>query len=91
LKTGESNGRVASEFPVARREIERDVRRTALAQNSALELAMRLVVTRSQPQRGAAMGVAAYKVRPYQGGWGVTHDGSTVGPYESKESAFEAS
>ncbi len=36
------------------------------------------------------MGTAAYKIRPYQGGWGVTHDGSTKGPYESKESAFEA-
>ena len=37
------------------------------------------------------MGVAAYAIRPYQGGWGVVHDGETVGPYETKESAFEAS
>jgi uncharacterized protein DUF2188 len=36
------------------------------------------------------MGTAAYKIGPYQGGWGVTHDGSTVGPYETREAAFEA-
>ena len=36
------------------------------------------------------MGIAAYRIDPYQGGWGVAHDGSTVGPYESKEAAFEA-
>jgi hypothetical protein len=36
------------------------------------------------------MGIAAYRIGPYQGGWGVAHDGSMVGPYESKEAAFEA-
>jgi hypothetical protein len=36
------------------------------------------------------MGTAAYKIGPYQGGWGVAHDGNTVGPYETKEAAFEA-
>lgn len=36
------------------------------------------------------MGNAAYKILPYQGGWGVAHDGETVGPYETKEAAFEA-
>lgn len=36
------------------------------------------------------MGSAAYKIDPYKGGWGVSHDGSTVGPYETKEAAFEA-
>ena len=37
------------------------------------------------------MGIAAYKIEPYQTGWGVTHDGKTVGPYETKEAAYEAS
>ena len=36
------------------------------------------------------MGNAAYRITPYQGGWGVQHDGSTKGPYETKEAAFEA-
>jgi hypothetical protein len=36
------------------------------------------------------MGMASYKIEPYQSGWGVTHDGETVGPYETKEAAFEA-
>ena len=36
------------------------------------------------------MGQATYKILPYETGWGVTHDGSTVGPYETKEAAFEA-
>ena len=36
------------------------------------------------------MGLAAYRIAPYQGGWGVAHDGDTVGPYETKEAAFEA-
>ena len=36
------------------------------------------------------MGSAIYKILPYQGGWGVAHDGKTVGPYETKEAAFEA-
>jgi hypothetical protein len=36
------------------------------------------------------MGQAIYNVTPYQGGWGVDHDGSTVGPYETKEAAYEA-
>jgi hypothetical protein len=36
------------------------------------------------------MGSAIYKIIPYQSGWGVDHDGSTVGPYETREAAFEA-
>jgi len=36
------------------------------------------------------MGMAAYKIEPYQSGWGVNHDGKTTGPYETKEAAFEA-
>ena len=36
------------------------------------------------------MGMAAYKIESYQAGWGVSHDGETVGPYETKEAAFEA-
>ena len=36
------------------------------------------------------MGSAIYRILPYQSGWGVAHDGSTVGPYETREAAFEA-
>lgn len=36
------------------------------------------------------MGMAAYRIAPYETGWGVTHDGKTVGPYETKEAAYEA-
>lgn len=36
------------------------------------------------------MGSAVYKIVIYEGGWGVTHDGSTTGPYETKEAAYEA-
>ena len=36
------------------------------------------------------MGSAIYKIVPYEGGWGVSHDGSTIGPYATKEAAFEA-
>jgi len=36
------------------------------------------------------MGTAAYRITSYQDGWGVEHDGSTKGPYETKEAAFEA-
>jgi hypothetical protein len=36
------------------------------------------------------MGQAIYNVIPYKSGWGVSHDGSTVGPYETKEAAYEA-
>ena len=36
------------------------------------------------------MGQAIYRILPHQTGWGVAHDGSTVGPYETKEAAFEA-
>jgi hypothetical protein len=36
------------------------------------------------------MGIATYKIQPYQSGWGVSHDGTTAGPYETKEAAFEA-
>jgi hypothetical protein len=38
----------------------------------------------------AIMGMASYSIEPYQSGWGVKHDGETVGPYETKEAAFEA-
>jgi hypothetical protein len=34
--------------------------------------------------------MAAYKIVPHQSGWGVSHDGEVVGPYETKEAAFEA-
>jgi hypothetical protein len=37
------------------------------------------------------MGSAVYRIVPFQNGWGVTHDGSTAGPYSTKEAAFEAS
>ena len=37
------------------------------------------------------MGTAAYRIMPYQGGWGVEHDGKMKGPYETKEAAYEAS
>jgi hypothetical protein len=36
------------------------------------------------------MGSAIYKIVPYEGGWGVAHDGSIGGPYATKEAAFEA-
>ena len=36
------------------------------------------------------MGQAIYKVVPYENGWGVDHDGKIVGPYETKEAAYEA-
>jgi len=36
------------------------------------------------------MGTASYSIEPYQSGWGVKHDGETVGPYETREAAFEA-
>ena len=36
------------------------------------------------------MGSAIYKIVAYEGGWGVAHDGSTTGPYATKEAAFEA-
>lgn len=36
------------------------------------------------------MGMAAYRIVPYQSGWGVDHDGVTKGPYETKEAAYEA-
>jgi hypothetical protein len=38
----------------------------------------------------SAMGSAVYKVIPFEDGWGVAHDGSTVGPYMTREAAFEA-
>ena len=37
------------------------------------------------------MGSAVSRIVPFQNGWGVTHDGSTAGPYATKEAAFEAS
>jgi LDH2 family malate/lactate/ureidoglycolate dehydrogenase len=33
---------------------------------------------------------AAYRIVPFEDGWGVAHDGKTTGPYETKEAAFEA-
>jgi hypothetical protein len=36
------------------------------------------------------MGSAVYKIVPYEGGWGVTHDGATTGPYATKAAAFAA-
>ncbi len=36
------------------------------------------------------MRTASFKVVPYQGGWAVDQDGSTAGPYLSKEAALEA-
>lgn len=36
------------------------------------------------------MGFAAYKIMPYETGWGVAHDGTIGGPYATKEAAFEA-
>jgi phosphotransferase system HPr-like phosphotransfer protein len=36
------------------------------------------------------MGIAGYKIAPYRNGWGVSHDGRTTGPYETREAAFEA-
>ena len=36
------------------------------------------------------MGQATYNIVPYEGGWGVAHDGATTGPYATKEAAFEA-
>jgi hypothetical protein len=36
------------------------------------------------------MGSAIYKILPYEGGWGVEHDGSTTGPYATKEAALAA-
>jgi Uncharacterized protein conserved in bacteria (DUF2188) len=36
------------------------------------------------------MSSAVYRIVPYEGGWGVTHDGATTGPYATKEAAFAA-
>ncbi len=36
------------------------------------------------------MGSAVYRIVPFDKGWGVAHDGSTAGPYATKEAAFEA-
>jgi hypothetical protein len=33
---------------------------------------------------------AAYRIVPFEDGWGIAHDGQTTGPYETKEAAFEA-
>ena len=33
---------------------------------------------------------AAYRIVPFEDGWGVAHDGEISGPYETKEAAFEA-
>lgn len=37
------------------------------------------------------MGSAVYKIIPYEGGWGVAHDGNTTGPYATKAAALAAS
>lgn len=36
------------------------------------------------------MRTAHVRVIPYEGGWGAEMDGSTAGPYVSKEAALEA-
>lgn len=36
------------------------------------------------------MGQAIYRIERYKEGWGVSHDGSTTGPYKTKEAAYEA-
>ena len=33
---------------------------------------------------------AAYRVGRHYGAWGVEHDGEMIGPYDTKEAAFEA-
>src|ERR1051326_5379397 len=40
--------------------------------------------------RRSRMKSAAYRIVPFEDGWGVAHDGKTTGPYETKEAAFEA-
>jgi len=42
------------------------------------------------PEAESNMGSAIYRIVPHDGGWAVSHDGSTTGPYVSKEAAFEA-
>jgi hypothetical protein len=49
-----------------------------------------VAVANSCQSKEAEMGVASYRIAAHQGGWGVSHDGDTVGPYETKEAAFEA-
>jgi hypothetical protein len=44
----------------------------------------------NETDRENAMGSAIYKIIPYESGWGVAHDGSTVGPYMTREAAFDA-
>jgi hypothetical protein len=36
------------------------------------------------------MSMAAYKVIPHEGGWGIDHQGKVAGPFASKEAALEA-
>ena len=36
------------------------------------------------------MALAAYKVVPNRGGWGIDHDGKVIGRYATREAAFEA-
>ena len=36
------------------------------------------------------MDTAKNRVIPYEGQWGVAHDGETAGPYVTREAAFEA-
>src|SRR2546430_17379515 len=46
---------------------------------------------RSAALKGASgMGSAVYRIVTFDKGWGVAHDGSTAGPYATKEAAFEA-
>jgi hypothetical protein len=36
------------------------------------------------------LALAAYKVVPNRGGWGIDHDGRVLGRYATREAAFEA-
>lgn len=33
---------------------------------------------------------ADFDIKRHQDGWGVEHDGKLIGPYDTKEAAFEA-